>query len=130
MAAKKRRDQSGDGAPLTDNPFGVLGPAGQAPAAPSPNPPGESPPAKDAPAPSWRVQAARKGGWRLSIEKRAGGKTVTVLSSVEGDRDSLLKALRKACGAGGAVSGDDAVELQGDHRQSIAAWLDARGGQG
>jgi translation initiation factor 1 (eIF-1/SUI1) len=76
------------------------------------------------------VLPSRKGGWRLAIEKRAGGKAVTVLSGVDGDAGTLLKALRKHCGAGGAVAASDAVEIQGDHRAAIAAWLEARGGRG
>lgn len=130
MNARKRKDLAGEAGPLTDNPFGALGPAGHAPSAPRPQGGGESHAEEAAPTTTWRVAPARKGGWRLSLEKRRGGKVVTVLESVEGDREALLKALRKHCGAGGAVSGESSVELQGDHRGAIAAWLDTRGGEG
>mgnify|MGYP002619747473 CR=1 FL=1 len=129
MAAKKREDRTGDGAPLTNNPFAALGGPETAPVLP---PAPVSPPTVKKPAtPSlWRVEQARKGGWKLSLVKRAGGRSATVLAGVQGDAEALVKALRKLCGAGGAVTGPDAVEIQGDQRQSIADWLDKRGGEG
>lgn len=62
-----------------------------------------------------------------------GGKTVTVilgLDPVAGDPDGLLKQLKSALGAGGAAKREaDAVtlELQGDHRDKVVAWLKAKG---
>ena len=54
-----------------------------------------------------------------------GGKTVTVIRGLP-ERGPALEAraaeLKRLCGAGGAVK-DGAVEVQGDHRERIAAWL-------
>ncbi len=54
-----------------------------------------------------------------------GGKTVTVIRGLP-ERGPALDAraaeLKRLCGAGGAVK-DGAVEVQGDHRERIAARL-------
>jgi translation initiation factor 1 len=56
-----------------------------------------------------------------------GGKIVTV---VRGLPSSALKAtasdLKRLCGSGGAVK-DGTVEIQGDHREKVAARLEAQG---
>jgi translation initiation factor 1 len=58
-----------------------------------------------------------------------GGKTVTVIHGLP-ERGPALEALaaelKRMCGAGGAIK-DDAVEIQGDHRERIAGRLRARG---
>ena len=61
--------------------------------------------------------------------KGRGGKTVTTitglhLSSAELKR--LSKQLKQACGAGGAIK-DGVIEIQGDHRDKIAALLQDKG---
>lgn len=56
-----------------------------------------------------------------------GGKTVTVVRGLP--RDALAEtagSLKRHCGCGGSVQGD-AVEIQGDHREKVAAWLGAQG---
>jgi translation initiation factor 1 len=54
-----------------------------------------------------------------------GGKTVTLIRGLP-ERGPALEAraaeLKRLCGAGGAVK-DGAVEVQGDHRERIAARL-------
>ena len=56
-----------------------------------------------------------------------GGKTVTVVRGLPaGDTAAVATDLKRLCGAGGAVK-DGAVELQGDHREKVAARLEARG---
>lgn len=56
------------------------------------------------------------------------GKTVTTVRGVplppEALRD-LAKALKKTCGAGGAVK-DGVIEIQGDHRDAVVKALEAR----
>ena len=42
------------------------------------------------------------------------------------DLDAVAKDLKKHCASGGSVK-DDAVEIQGDHREKIAARLTAQG---
>jgi translation initiation factor 1 len=56
-----------------------------------------------------------------------GGKTVTVVRGLD---PAVLKAvasdLKRLCGSGGAVK-DGTVEIQGDHREKVAARLQAQG---
>jgi translation initiation factor 1 len=58
-----------------------------------------------------------------------GGKTVTVVRGLP-HRDAALEAhaagLRRLCGAGGTAK-DGVVEIQGDHRERVAAYLRALG---
>src|SRR4051794_23103334 len=57
-----------------------------------------------------------------------GGKTVTVVRGLSGDLAPVASDLKRLCGTGGAVK-EDAVELQGDHREKVAARLRAKGFQ-
>jgi translation initiation factor 1 len=117
---KQRVTASGTPPRPEDNPFsGLAGLAGALPNGPEPPAPDSVPIAA---APAWTVARTRKGGWPLAIEKRAGGRCVTVLTSVSGDAEALLTLLRKHCGSGGAVR-EGAVEIQGDHRSRIEAFL-------
>ena len=57
--------------------------------------------------------------------KGRGGKTVTLVRGLALDAAALAalgKTLRSACGAGGAVK-DGVLEIQGDHRERVAALL-------
>ncbi|MFI0474616.1 translation initiation factor Sui1 [Halomonas sp. HMF6819] len=57
------------------------------------------------------------------------GKGVTTLSGIPlaGDElKTLAKTLKKRCGTGGAVK-DGIVEIQGDHRETLKAALEAMG---
>jgi translation initiation factor 1 len=58
-----------------------------------------------------------------------GGKTVTVVRGLP-ERgpalDALAQELKRLCGAGGTVR-DNAIEVQGDHRERIATKLRADG---
>lgn len=67
----------------------------------------------------------RKGGWPLAVEKRGGGKEVTILRNASGDLKTLLRELQKTCGAGGTAR-EDAVEYQGNHIPAITRFLDSR----
>jgi translation initiation factor 1 len=59
-----------------------------------------------------------------------GGKTVTVIRGLP-ERGTLLATraveLKRLCGAGGTVKDDDAVEIQGDHRERVGDHLRALG---
>jgi len=55
-----------------------------------------------------------------------GGKVVTVVRGLPGDRDAVARDLKRHCGSGGAVK-DGAVEIQGDHRDKVVARLQAQG---
>lgn len=56
-----------------------------------------------------------------------GGKAVSVVRGLPSrDLDAVAKDLKKHCGSGGTVK-DGAVEIQGDHREKIAARLTTQG---
>jgi translation initiation factor 1 len=58
-------------------------------------------------------------------KKGRGGKTVTVVRGLqlsEEDLKTLSKQLKQACGTGGTVK-EGVMEIQGDHRETIAAHL-------
>ena len=56
-----------------------------------------------------------------------GGKVVTVVRGLPpGDAAAVASDLKRLCGSGGAVK-EGAVEIQGDHRERVAARLEARG---
>ncbi|HEY7059976.1 MAG TPA: stress response translation initiation inhibitor YciH [Chloroflexota bacterium] len=60
--------------------------------------------------------------WR--DRKRRRGKTVTVVAGVEpARRAELVGTLKRLCGSGGTVQDDGTVEIQGDHRERVAAKL-------
>ncbi len=119
MAKKSKRiDVNTEPEPLSHNPFAEL--SGADVPAPEPESTQEEPGQESA----FRIGRTRKGGFALSVERRPGGKVVTVLDNVEGDAEALLRLLRKRCGAGGAVR-EGAIEIQGDHRERIEALLNS-----
>ncbi|WP_281648099.1 stress response translation initiation inhibitor YciH [Parendozoicomonas sp. Alg238-R29] len=63
---------------------------------------------------------------RVRPEKKGrGGKTVTVITGLPmagNDLKAFTKQLKKRCGGGGAVK-DGAIELQGDHVDTMVAEL-------
>ncbi len=79
-------------------------------------------PSNDIPA---KGQTARI--WRDT--KRRKGKTVTVVGNLQHNPaafERLCTELKKLCGAGGTVR-DGEIEIQGDHRERIAAHLQKLG---
>lgn len=67
---------------------------------------------------------------RISRDSKSRrGKTVTLIQGLplteDGQRE-VLSALKRLCGSGGALK-DGILEIQGDHRESIAAELKKRG---
>lgn len=57
------------------------------------------------------------------------GKTVSIVTGVPVDADelrSLAGDLKRKCGTGGALK-DGVIEIQGDHRDTLVAELEARG---
>ena len=77
-----------------------------------------------------RPVPAGDGVVRVSREKKGrGGKTVTLVRGVNLDAEALValgKRLRAACGAGGTLR-EGVLEIQGDHRERVAAQLAAEG---
>jgi translation initiation factor 1 len=84
--------------------------------------------ASRAPAPG--VPVPRDGIIRIFRERGGrGGKTVTVICGLpeRGSRpDAFAAELRRVCGTGGTVK-DDAIEIQGDHRERVAERLRSLG---
>jgi translation initiation factor 1 len=61
--------------------------------------------------------------------KGRGGKTVTAVSGVSLGEDALrdlASDLKRRCGTGGTVK-EGVIEIQGDHRETVAAELTRRG---
>ncbi len=61
--------------------------------------------------------------------KGRGGKAVTLVKNLTlspADMKSLAKKLKAACGSGGTVKGST-IEIQGEHREKIAAALQKLG---
>ena len=57
------------------------------------------------------------------------GKTVTTISGIALDSDALRELaseLKRLCGSGGAAK-EGVIEIQGDHRDKLAAELEKRG---
>lgn len=77
-----------------------------------------------------RPRGPEDGVVRLFRERGGrGGKVVTVIRGLPAAAGGLARVaaeLKRLLGVGGAVK-EGAVELQGDHRERVAAWLSARG---
>jgi translation initiation factor 1 len=61
--------------------------------------------------------------------KGRGGKVVTLITNLclsPDDQKSLARHLKQACGTGGTIK-DGVIEIQGDHREGIAAALQRLG---
>jgi translation initiation factor 1 len=69
---------------------------------------------------------------KLRVEKKGrGGKTVTVVYDLPRNADflkGLSQELKRACGTGGVVA-ENTVELQGDLRDRLRAFLGKKGWQ-
>jgi len=66
---------------------------------------------------------------RVRREKRRG-KVVTVISGLDpkaADLAAMLKALRSSLGAGGTLTDDNELEIQGDHRDRLVKHLQELG---
>ena len=106
---------------LGQNPFGALSGAGlpSAPIRPSEN----SKSKIEKPKTRGRVDILRETAGR-------GGKTVTVAANFIGiglpEKEQLAKKMRGACGTGGTVK-DGRIEIQGDHRETVARILTEAG---
>jgi translation initiation factor 1 len=82
---------------------------------------------KPAPAEVRGPSLPQDGVVRVFREKAGrGGKTVTVVRGLQGGLAAVASDLKRHCGTGGSVKGG-AVEIQGDHRDKVAARLRATG---
>jgi len=79
------------------------------------------------PRPSRGPDLPKDGVVRVFREKAGrGGKTVTIVRGLGSDLAGVASDLKRYCGTGGSVKGD-VVEIQGDHREKVAARLRAAG---
>jgi len=66
----------------------------------------------------------------LRLEKKGrGGKTVTVVGNLPPNESyfaGLTRKLKSHCGAGGALK-EGGMEIQGDHREKVGAYLEQMG---
>jgi translation initiation factor 1 len=70
-----------------------------------------------------------RGGIRIRLERRPSDRLVTLVTGLPGgDRElaGLLRELKSVCGTGG-TGRRGAVELQGDQRTKVEAFLAGRG---
>lgn len=76
------------------------------------------------------VNAPRDGFVRIARDRKGrAGKTMTIIQGVTEDAVALADVthkLKRLCGAGGAVK-DLEIQIQGDHRDKIEAWLAQQG---
>ena len=87
--------------------------------------PGANPAPPAAPA---QPQAPARAVVRMERKGR-GGKEVTVVEQLglkEAALEEWLKSLKQSLGCGGTREGE-ALVLQGDHRDRVRSWLEARG---
>jgi translation initiation factor 1 len=85
-----------------------------------------------------RQSSAAQGLARPSVQQTAfihraskgrGGKVVTLIKNLHlstDDYKTLTKHLKQTCGSGGTIK-DGVIEIQGDHRQTIATALQQLG---
>jgi translation initiation factor 1 len=77
--------------------------------------------------------APKKNRGRVDILRQTahrGGKTVTVATNFPSigleEKERLRKEMQKVCGAGGTIK-EGRIEIQGDHRETVAQILTAAG---
>jgi translation initiation factor 1 len=123
----KRVDITGPASPLTSNPFSQLGatPPERLRESPEPAQPPQEPRARK-PQAAFRVERTRKGSYPIIVERRAAGKSVTIVRNLSGDTEALLALLKKHCAAGGKAFADS-IEIQGDHRAKVETFLREKG---
>jgi len=122
MNKKKRVPTTGDPA-AWNKPFAALL---------GPNPtPAAIPAVSDAPRDAKSIPPKARG--RVDILRQTahrGGKTVTVIAGFTSisavEMKALAKKIQSACGAGGTVK-EGRIEIQGDHRETVAEILTAAG---
>src|SRR5512145_2729600 len=93
---------------------------GEVPSAPPPGPTSPPKPAAKPPPARAVVRIERKG---------RGGKEATVIEKLAlppSELTAWADALKRSLGCGGAVEGD-AIAVQGDQRERVRKWLEAKG---
>jgi len=71
-------------------------------------------------------------GTRMKVRREVAGRkgkavtTVTDIALPDGELKALAQALKKRCGVGGTAK-NGRIELQGDHRDAVLAFLEEAG---
>lgn len=125
MASPRKKIPTGTNSPLDFNPFAGLGSEGLSSKASSPLPPASA---------KTEGETVRKKGLirlRREVSGRAGKGVVVVYGdALDNQSDSmledLLKTLKGRCACGGTRKGK-ALEIQGDHRESLRDYLSGLG---
>jgi len=73
-----------------------------------------------------RFRVPDDGIIRIARERRRGGTMSVVLGLDEREIAEIAKTLKRLCGTGGTAK-NGVVEIQGDHREKIAAWFETQG---
>lgn len=63
---------------------------------------------------------------RIARERRRGSMMTLIHGLAPGEVNEIGKTLKRLCGSGG-TSKNGIVEIQGDHREKIAAWFASHG---
>jgi translation initiation factor 1 len=121
MSGKKRIPTDGSQT-FGHNPFAGLSSEGLPPAS-------EVSPVEPDSLPAMETAPVRKNRGRVDVIRQKahrGGKTVTVITGFVGiglpEKESLAKAMQKACGTGGTVK-EGRIEIQGDKRTEVVRIL-------
>lgn len=83
---------------------------------------------KDSDADELETLAPQQQDLRVWLDRKGGGKVITIVKGFIGqntDLETLGKQLKGLCGSGGTVK-DEEVQLQGDHRDKVIAWLSSK----
>lgn len=89
-------------------------------------------PVKEKPDKKRPVSGVRNVQQKITVRldrKARGGKSVTVIEGLQisqQKREELLKQFKARLGTGGTVR-DNSIEIQGDHCDSLMAWLEKLG---
>lgn len=63
---------------------------------------------------------------RVGCERRRGGSVTMIHGLPAAERPRVASDIKRRCGTGGTVK-NDTVELQGDHRDAVIAYLASLG---
>jgi translation initiation factor 1 len=76
-------------------------------------------------APRQRPDVPNDGFIRISRERRRASSVTLIYGLTAAEADAVGKELRALCGTGGTTKAG-IVELQGDHRDRVAAYFEAK----
>ncbi len=76
--------------------------------------------------PAGKPSLPQDGVVRIARERRRASTVSLVHGVSEREIAEVAKALKRHCGTGGTTK-NGTIEIQGDHREKIAAWFEAQG---